>query len=224
MVGCVGCLVILISVGQGVVSLGELSHIPTEPLAAIGPTIGTPSNNHSPSVRLLYVDTSGRYWPIQAAFGHVALEVEGVVYNFTAPHTLSKIPSQAYLTNVTHPTSPYKQSLSVYAFPLTLSHAEVQRLKQALASPTGTYHLLTNSCVTHTLRMLTTATAQSASPIQANPFASGLLLSGPGLSPSDVMDSVKASGRMENAAVVYPNKNRTPNTPATRIAWDWGLK
>jgi len=220
MVGCVGCLLILISIGLGVASLGELSHIPTEPLAVIG----TPLKNHSPSVRLLYADTSGRYWPIQAAFGHVALEVEGVVYNVTAPHTLSKIPSRAYLTNVTHPTSPYKHSLSVYAFPLTLSHSEVQRLKQALASPTGTYHLLTNSCATHTLRMLTTATQRGPLPIQANPFASGLFLSGPGLSPSDVVDSVKASGRMGGSTVVYPNKNRTPNTPATRIALDWGLK
>ncbi|MDH4379484.1 MAG: hypothetical protein QE263_06235 [Vampirovibrionales bacterium] len=220
MVGFVVCLLIVVSVGQGVASVGELSHIPIEPL----PVIGTSLKNHSPSVRLLYVDTSGRYWPLQAAFGHVALEVEGVVYNFTAPHTLSTIPSRVYLTSVTQPTSPHKHSLSIYAFPLKLSYSEIQRLKQALASPSGEYHLLTNSCATHTIRMLTFATAQSALPIQANPFAAGLFLSGPGLSPSDVVDSVKESGRLESPAVVYPNKNRTSHTPTVRIALDWGLK
>ncbi|MCA9808665.1 MAG: hypothetical protein KC476_11985, partial [Cyanobacteria bacterium HKST-UBA06] len=176
--------------------------------------------------RLLYVDASGSFdlsGP-KAFFtnlrpnrlgGHVALEIDGKVYT-KDPSGLHVIDSDQYIHNVTDRPKD-KGPQNVYAYDMALNAAEKQVFIDQFKRSDPKFSDKEDWCSTTTLRCLTEATKNSQYPINQGNFF-GILDNF--VTPSDVVDRVKASGRgaTQPIKLTIPKQNQTPGSGF------WGLK
>jgi hypothetical protein len=180
-----------------------------------------------PPARLLYINAAGALSDLKRRWnrggGHVAVEIEGDVYNYT-PEGLHIIPKRKnYIHMVTH-RNQNEGPQSVYAYPLGLTAEEQRQLAHELTLYAGKpYNIKHRNCAHCTIDSLKKITANSVLPIsktipaldssitevlQLNPY-----------SPTDVLNDTRASQRIYGPIFVYqpPKQSRT---------WDndlWGV-
>ena len=176
-----------------------------------------------PDARLLYVDASGSLSGIQnnqrkRAFGHVALEIDGDVYNYT-PEGLRVKKAINYIHNVTHRQKEAAPQ-TIYAFPLGLTSSEKKQAIQELETYYGKpYDQLHRNCATCVSNSLIKAAMPPNKSYQENTHILRPLSFG-GLSPSDVVDSAKQSKRIYGPQFMY----QPPKELRSIDSGFWGLQ